>query len=147
MWNLASWQKWHPIASFKSICWWHYCKANFLSLKPSYNPSSQILHSMFNVHTFWKEKVFLNWLDLMSSTIIYFMDFFCFSTAWGFGFLFVTIISFGSLIGAFVVPFMEKSFYKKTLMCMVSLAVGVLSGSGIFHLIPSVRFFFYVCFK
>lgn len=69
------------------------------------------------------------------------MDFFSFSTAWGFGFLFVTIISFGSLIGAFVVPLMEKSFYKKTLMCMVSLAVGVLSGSGIFHLIPNVRCF------
>ncbi|XP_028393678.1 zinc transporter ZIP14-like isoform X1 [Dendronephthya gigantea] len=57
--------------------------------------------------------------------------------AWGFGFLFVTIISFGSLIGAFVVPMMGKPFYKKTLMCMVSLAVGVLGGSGIFHLIPS----------
>lgn len=56
----------------------------------------------------------------------------------------MTIISFGSLIGAFVVPFMEKSFYKKTLMCMVSLAVGVLSGSGIFHLIPSVRCFFFM---
>lgn len=69
------------------------------------------------------------------------MDFSCVSIAWGFGFLFVTVISFGSLIGAFVVPLMDKSFYKKTLMCMVSLAVGVLSGSGIFHLIPSVRWF------
>lgn len=59
----------------------------------------------------------------------------------------MTIISFGSLIGAFVVPFMEKSFYKKTLMCMVSLAVGVLSGSGIFHLIPSVRCFFLCLFQ
>lgn len=53
----------------------------------------------------------------------------------------MTVISFGSLIGAFVVPLMEKSFYQKTLMCMVSLAVGVLSGSGIFHLIPSVGLF------
>ncbi|CAB4010614.1 zinc transporter ZIP14-like [Paramuricea clavata] len=57
--------------------------------------------------------------------------------AWGYGFLFVTIISLGSLIGAFVVPLMDKPFYKKTLMCMVSLAVGVLGGSGVFHLIPS----------
>ena len=63
--------------------------------------------------------------------------------AWGFGFLFVTIISFGSLIGAFVVPLMDKTFYKKTLMCMVSLAVGVLGGSGIFHLIPSVSCIFF----
>ena len=58
--------------------------------------------------------------------------------AWGFGFLFVTIISAGSLIGAFVVPLMDKPLYKMTLMCMVSVAVGVLGGSGIFHLIPSV---------
>ncbi|XP_046860242.1 uncharacterized protein LOC124453473 [Xenia sp. Carnegie-2017] len=56
--------------------------------------------------------------------------------AWGFGFLFVTIISFGSLIGAFVVPLMNTAIYKTLLMCMVSLAVGVLGGSGIFHLIP-----------
>lgn len=53
----------------------------------------------------------------------------------------MTIISFGSLIGAFVVPLMNKPVYKKMLMTMVSLAVGVLGGSGIFHLIPSVRYF------
>ena len=58
--------------------------------------------------------------------------------AWGFGFLSVTIISCASLLGAFVVPFMNKSFYKVLLLFMVSLAVGVLCGSGIFHLIPSV---------
>lgn len=56
--------------------------------------------------------------------------------AWGFGFLSVTIISGASLLGAFVVPFMNQSFYKILLLFMVSLAVGVLSGSGIFHLIP-----------
>ena len=58
--------------------------------------------------------------------------------AWGFGFLFVTIISCGSLLGAFVVPLMEKTFFKMTLMCMVALAVGVLGGIGIFHFIPKV---------
>ncbi|KAL9979335.1 hypothetical protein ACROYT_G016985 [Oculina patagonica] len=56
--------------------------------------------------------------------------------AWGFGFLSVTIISCTSLLGAFVVPFMNQSFYKILLLFMVSLAVGVLSGSGFFHLIP-----------
>lgn len=56
--------------------------------------------------------------------------------AWGYGFLSVTIISCASLLGAFVVPFMNQSFYKILLLFMVSLAVGVLSGSGIFHLIP-----------
>lgn len=56
--------------------------------------------------------------------------------AWGYGFFSVTIISCASLLGAFVVPFMNRSFYKILLLLMVSLAVGVLSGSGIFHLIP-----------
>ncbi|XP_068721180.1 metal cation symporter ZIP14-like isoform X1 [Montipora capricornis] len=56
--------------------------------------------------------------------------------AWGFGFVAVTLISCASLLGAFVVPFMNQSFYKMLLLFMVSLAVGVLSGSGVFHLIP-----------
>ena len=50
----------------------------------------------------------------------------------------MTIISSASLLGAFIVPFMNKSFYKILLLFMVSLAVGVLSGSGIIHLIPHV---------
>ena len=62
-------------------------------------------------------------------------------SAWGFGFLSVTIISCASLLGAFVVPFMNQSFYKILLLFMVSLAVGVLSGSGFFHLIPHVSVF------
>ena len=64
-----------------------------------------------------------------------------FFSAWGFGFLSVTIISCASLLGAFVVPFMNQSFYKILLLFMVSLAVGVLSGSGFFHLIPHVSNF------
>ena len=35
-------------------------------------------------------------------------------------------------------PFMNQTFYKILLLVMVSLAVGVLSGSGVFHLIPHV---------
>ena len=50
----------------------------------------------------------------------------------------MTLISCASLLGAFVVPFMNQSFYKMLLLFMVSLAVGVLSGSGVFHLIPHV---------
>ncbi|XP_020601794.1 zinc transporter ZIP14-like [Orbicella faveolata] len=56
--------------------------------------------------------------------------------AWGFGFLSAAIISLASLLGAFVVPFMNQSIYKILLLFMVSLAVGVLSGNGFFHLIP-----------
>ena len=53
----------------------------------------------------------------------------------------MTIISCASLLGAFVVPFMNQSFYKILLLFMVSLAVGVLSGSGVFHLVPHVGLF------
>ncbi|CAB4005048.1 zinc transporter ZIP14-like, partial [Paramuricea clavata] len=56
--------------------------------------------------------------------------------AWGYGILFVTVISLGSLLGAVVVPFMASNLFQTILMAMISLAVGVLSGSGIFHLIP-----------
>lgn len=66
------------------------------------------------------------------------MQNFIFIVAWGFGILAVTIISLASLLGAFVVPFMNKEFYKKLLLFMVSLAVGVLGGSGLFHLLPHV---------
>ena len=59
-------------------------------------------------------------------------------SAWGYGFLSVAIISLASLLGAFVVPFMNHSVYKILLLFMVSLAVGVLSGNGFFHLIPHV---------
>ncbi len=52
----------------------------------------------------------------------------------------MTLISLASMLGAFVVPFMNKEFYKKILLGMVSMAVGVLSGSGIFHLMPHVSF-------
>ena len=43
-----------------------------------------------------------------------------------------------SMFGAFVVPFMNHKVYNYLLMFMVSLAVGVLGGSGVFHLIPHV---------
>lgn len=54
----------------------------------------------------------------------------------------MTIISVGSLLGAFVIPCMHKDAFEIILMSMISLAVGVLSGSGIFHLIPHVSFAF-----
>ena len=59
-------------------------------------------------------------------------------SAWGFGFLFVTIINICSLAGAVVLPFMKKKFYVKILIFMVSLAVGSLAGSGLLVLIPEV---------
>ena len=54
----------------------------------------------------------------------------------------MTVISVGSLLGAVVVPIMHKKIFQTVLMAMISLAVGVLSGSGIFHLIPHVSLIF-----
>ncbi|XP_069694535.1 metal cation symporter ZIP14-like isoform X2 [Periplaneta americana] len=58
------------------------------------------------------------------------------SEVWGLGFLFVTIISLCSLLGVSVLPFMDKNFYKQLLTVLIGLAVGSLSASSLFHLIP-----------
>lgn len=56
--------------------------------------------------------------------------------AWGFGFLFVTIINVCSLSGAIVLPCMKKDVYQKILLLLVALAVGSLCASGLLVLIP-----------
>ncbi|XP_040577260.1 metal cation symporter ZIP14 [Lepeophtheirus salmonis] len=61
----------------------------------------------------------------------------CRSAVWGYGFLCVTIISITSLLGVGVLPLMSKSFYHKLLTSLIGLAVGSLTGSALFHLIPS----------
>lgn len=55
---------------------------------------------------------------------------------WGMGILFVTVISLCSLLGVSVMPLMDKSFYKQLLTVLIGLAVGSLSASSLFHLIP-----------
>uniref|UniRef100_A0A2D4IXZ7 Metal cation symporter ZIP14 n=1 Tax=Micrurus lemniscatus lemniscatus TaxID=129467 RepID=A0A2D4IXZ7_MICLE len=55
---------------------------------------------------------------------------------WGYGFLCVTIISLCSLIGASVVPFMKKTFYKRLLLYFIALAIGTLYSNALFQLIP-----------
>jgi len=55
---------------------------------------------------------------------------------WGYGILFVTLISGCSLVGVSVLPMMGKAFYSKLLTALIGLAVGSLSGSSVFHLIP-----------
>ena len=55
---------------------------------------------------------------------------------WGFGLLFVTIVSFCSLIGVAILPLLTKSTYDVMLTLFEGLAVGSLVGSAIFHLIP-----------
>lgn len=67
---------------------------------------------------------------------------FFFGTAaavWGYGFLCVTVISLCSLVGASVVPFMKKTFYKRLLLYFIALAIGTLYSNALFQLIPEVR--------
>nr|XP_023694186.1 zinc transporter ZIP14 [Paramormyrops kingsleyae] len=55
---------------------------------------------------------------------------------WGYGFLCVTVISLCSLLGASVVPFMRKTFYKRLLLYFIALAIGTLYSNALFQLIP-----------
>lgn len=55
---------------------------------------------------------------------------------WGYGFLCVTLISLCSLVGASVVPFMKKTFYKRLLLYFIALAIGTLYSNALFQLIP-----------
>uniref|UniRef100_A0A8K9XCB4 Metal cation symporter ZIP14 n=1 Tax=Oncorhynchus mykiss TaxID=8022 RepID=A0A8K9XCB4_ONCMY len=55
---------------------------------------------------------------------------------WGYGFLCVTFISLCSLVGASVVPFMRKTFYKRLLLYFIALAIGTLYSNALFQLIP-----------
>ncbi len=59
------------------------------------------------------------------------------ASVWGYGILCVTLISAMSVMGVGVLPFMSKSFYSSLLTALIGLAVGSLSGSALFHLIPS----------
>ncbi|XP_056364707.1 LOW QUALITY PROTEIN: metal cation symporter ZIP14 [Oenanthe melanoleuca] len=55
---------------------------------------------------------------------------------WGFGLLCVSVISLCSLLGASVVPFMKKTFYKRLLLYFIALAIGTLYSNALFQLIP-----------
>lgn len=58
------------------------------------------------------------------------------SEVWGYGILFVTLISGCSLAGVSVLPLMAHTFYQQLLTLLVGLAVGSLAASSLFHLIP-----------
>lgn len=60
------------------------------------------------------------------------------TAVWGYGLLCVTVISLCSLLGASVVPFMKKTFYKRLLLYFIALAIGTLYSNALFQLIPEV---------
>ena len=55
---------------------------------------------------------------------------------WAWAVLSVTIISCTSLVGVVIVPFLNKKSYQNVINLFEGLAVGSLTGSAIFHLIP-----------
>uniref|UniRef100_A0A914WT53 Zinc transporter ZIP14 n=1 Tax=Plectus sambesii TaxID=2011161 RepID=A0A914WT53_9BILA len=55
---------------------------------------------------------------------------------WGFGLLFVTVISLCAVVGVGIMPYLSKNVYNRALTYFVGLGVGSLSGSAIFHLLP-----------
>ncbi|KAJ6219153.1 hypothetical protein RDWZM_004965 [Blomia tropicalis] len=57
-------------------------------------------------------------------------------SVWGFGLLFVTIVSFCSLSGVGILPFLTEASYEFLITILQGLAVGSLVGSALFHLIP-----------
>ncbi|CAF3347643.1 unnamed protein product, partial [Rotaria sp. Silwood1] len=52
------------------------------------------------------------------------------------GLITVTFINCSALCGAIILPFRNKPIFKWILSAFIGLAVGTLTGSGIFHLIP-----------
>nr|XP_027199780.1 zinc transporter ZIP14-like [Dermatophagoides pteronyssinus] len=58
------------------------------------------------------------------------------SSVWGFGLLFVTIVSFCSIAGVGILPFLNEYSYQIMITILEGLAVGSLVGSALFHLIP-----------
>lgn len=61
-----------------------------------------------------------------------------FTSAWGFAILCCSIIVLAALCGFLTLPFVHGANYKRTLIYMVGLAVGTLTGSSLLFLTPEV---------
>ena len=57
---------------------------------------------------------------------------------WGYGMLFVTIISLSSIFAVLLLPLLGRKNFERLMPGMIGLAVGSLSSSALFHLIPQV---------
>ncbi|XP_033638675.1 zinc transporter ZIP14-like isoform X2 [Asterias rubens] len=58
---------------------------------------------------------------------------------WGYGVLFVTIINASALMGACIIPCLNKKMYKMVLNYLIGLAIGTLSGNALLCLIPETH--------
>uniref|UniRef100_A0A915D9R8 Uncharacterized protein n=1 Tax=Ditylenchus dipsaci TaxID=166011 RepID=A0A915D9R8_9BILA len=61
---------------------------------------------------------------------------------WSLGLSFVTIISLCALVGILFMRFLQKKTFNTFITFFVSVGVGSLSGSAVFHLLPQVTFCF-----
>jgi hypothetical protein len=68
------------------------------------------------------------------STFVYVL----FCLEWGYSVLAVAVISLLSLVGVAIIPFMNRIFYKVTLVFFIALAIGTLAGDALLHLFPHV---------
>ena len=65
------------------------------------------------------------------------------STAYGYGFLMIAVISLLSLLGVTIVPFVHRSsklavYYKYIITLLISMGVSALVTDALLHLIPNV---------
>uniref|UniRef100_A0A8C9T6X8 Solute carrier family 39 member 8 n=1 Tax=Scleropages formosus TaxID=113540 RepID=A0A8C9T6X8_SCLFO len=63
---------------------------------------------------------------------------FCEFSAWGYGFLAVSIINLSSLMGLALVPFAAKPCFPKVLSYFTALGIGTLFSNAVLQLIPEV---------
>lgn len=57
---------------------------------------------------------------------------------WTLGLSFVTVTSLCALVGILFMKLLKKSIFDKFITFFVSVGVGSLSGSAVFHLLPQV---------
>ncbi|XP_046846729.1 metal cation symporter ZIP14-like [Xenia sp. Carnegie-2017] len=63
-------------------------------------------------------------------------------SVWGFGVAAASIVSLISVL--MIIPLLHTSFYKKSLVFLIALAVGTLVGDALFHLLPRATGFSYI---
>lgn len=71
--------------------------------------------------------------------MFYIKDIICF-LVWGFGGLSVLIISLSGIFGAVLWPILNSPFYPHLMRVLIGLAVGSLTSTSIFQLIPEVSY-------
>ncbi|KAJ8049757.1 Zinc transporter ZIP4 [Holothuria leucospilota] len=55
---------------------------------------------------------------------------------WIYGTIAVLVISLAAILGGLIIPFCPPSFYEKFILTLISLAVAVLAGDALIHLLP-----------